>query len=106
MRRVFWTVKDCEVLVPQQTVYIRNGDMDKWKALENKAAFISEHLNGVGDSSFSAGGQTITTDEGTASERTRTVVVPKKVGVNLCKIHLTPLTAFGKCLMKGCKYAW
>lgn len=31
--------------MPQQTVYIRNADMIKWKALENKAAFISEHLN-------------------------------------------------------------
>lgn len=31
--------------MPQQTVYIRNGDMEKWKALENKAEFISFHLN-------------------------------------------------------------
>lgn len=29
----------------------------------------------------------------------------KEVGANLCKIHGTPLTVFGKCLMKGCKYA-
>lgn len=31
--------------MPQQTVYIRNADMERWKALENKAAFISKHLN-------------------------------------------------------------
>jgi hypothetical protein len=31
--------------MPQVTVYIRKEDLDKWKALENKAAFISQHLN-------------------------------------------------------------
>jgi hypothetical protein len=31
--------------MPQVTVYIRKEDLNKWKALENKAAFISQHLN-------------------------------------------------------------
>lgn len=30
--------------MPQQTVYIRNGDMDKWKALEHKSEFIHNAL--------------------------------------------------------------
>lgn len=35
--------------MPQQTVYIRQADLDKWKALENKADFISKHLNNEPD---------------------------------------------------------
>ena len=31
--------------MPQQTVYIRQADLAKWKALDNKADFISKHLN-------------------------------------------------------------
>jgi hypothetical protein len=31
--------------MPQQTVYIRQADLAKWKALSNKADFISKHLN-------------------------------------------------------------
>ena len=29
----------------------------------------------------------------------------RSVGANLCKIHNLPLTTYGKCLQKGCKYA-
>lgn len=31
--------------MPQVTVYIREGDIDKWKALEHKAEFIHKALN-------------------------------------------------------------
>lgn len=31
--------------MPQQTIYIRNDDMPKWKALENKSEFLSNALN-------------------------------------------------------------
>lgn len=31
--------------MPQMTVYIRNEDLDKWKALPNKAMAISNMLN-------------------------------------------------------------
>lgn len=83
--------------MPQQTVYIRNGDMDKWKALENKAAFISEHLNGKKQSDTPYKGMPEVLDF--ENEKT------KKLGNNLCNIHNTPLTLYGKCLMKGCKHA-
>ena len=32
--------------MPQVTVYIRQGDLDKWKALERKSAFIHKALTG------------------------------------------------------------
>lgn len=32
------------VYMPNVTVYIRKGDLDKWKALPNKAAWISRNL--------------------------------------------------------------
>ena len=31
--------------MPQKTVYIRDKDLAKWKALENKAAWLSKKLN-------------------------------------------------------------
>jgi len=34
--------------MPQVAVYIRNADLDKWKALSNKAEFISNALNELG----------------------------------------------------------
>lgn len=75
--------------MPQQTVYIRNGDMEKWKALENKAAWISAHLE----------------DEGTPLSMSNLRMVKNDPGLNLCKVHNIPLTMYGKCLQKGCKYA-
>lgn len=38
---------------------------------------------------------------------TRPVGRPRKMDVNtgVCKIHATPLTIYGRCLQKGCKYA-
>ena len=32
--------------MPQVTVYIRNEDLDKWKAVEKKTEFMHEALNG------------------------------------------------------------
>lgn len=32
--------------MPQVTVYIRNEDLEQWKALENKSQAISDMLNG------------------------------------------------------------
>lgn len=34
--------------MPQVTVYIREEDLDKWKAVDKKSAFISEALNSMG----------------------------------------------------------
>ena len=33
--------------MPQQTVYIRNDDMPKWKAIEHKSQFIADALEGL-----------------------------------------------------------
>lgn len=33
--------------MPQQTVYIRQDDLERWKQLPNKAEFIHNALNGI-----------------------------------------------------------
>jgi hypothetical protein len=33
--------------MPQVTVYIRNEDIEKWRAIEQKAEFIHDALNSV-----------------------------------------------------------
>lgn len=35
--------------MPQVTVYIRSGDLDKWKTLEKKSEFIHNALNSLRD---------------------------------------------------------
>ena len=35
--------------MPQQTVYIRKEDLPKWKALQNKSAFLSDALSKLPD---------------------------------------------------------
>lgn len=32
--------------MPKVTIWIRNEDYDKWKAIDNKPAWLHEHLNG------------------------------------------------------------
>lgn len=70
--------------MPQQTVYIRNDDMEQWKAIEYKSLWIHDRL-GV--------------------SRLRPEPKAKPIKNELCKIHGSPLTTLGKCLQKGCKYA-
>ncbi len=68
--------------MPQVTVYIRKQDLELWEALEKKSEFLSTALN----------------------KQTNVQTLTIKKGVNLCKIHNLPLTVYGKCLQKGCKY--
>lgn len=77
--------------MPQQTVYIRNDDMEKWKSLPNKAEFISNHLNNR---------QVFAMHRDQVDRE-----IKKAIGTNLCKVHGLPLTAYGKCLQKNCKYS-
>ena len=89
--------------MPTVPVYIRKADYEKWLALEKPAQFVSDALN--------SGAQTVSQrlqpagKTGFDLNRTPIQDIPNTIGTNLCKIHGTPKTAYGKCLMKGCKYA-
>jgi hypothetical protein len=117
--------------MPQRSVYIREEDDDKWLALKSKAEFIHNALNP--EEGFWAKGlpkenkpiktprvpgdpkQVITpnmiihtpkdAEKALAHAIRGDEAAADMMGVKLCKIHGTPLTKFGKCLIKGCKYA-
>lgn len=75
--------------MPQVTVYIRNEDLDKWKAIEKKAEFISDALR----SDALRGGSP------------ENSTVEEKEALKLCKNgHITNQLT-GRCTQKDCKYA-
>lgn len=87
----------------QQTLYIREGDMEKWRALKKKSEFIHNALNppdfkGIGEAAADL------------KEKLQTATFKRvesygSQGAKLCKTHGTPLDGRGKCLQKGCKYS-
>ncbi len=87
--------------MPQQTIYIRKDDMPKWKALEKKSEFLHNALNNIQRNARA------TTLQERADGKGESVELPPtfKKGTNLCNIHNLPMTVYGKCLQKGCKYA-
>jgi len=78
-------------------IWIRRENEEQWAKIKNKSEFVNElfqeHVLGK-----------FMTHEWVGKEKDE-IVKKEKVGVNLCKVHGTPLTVYGKCLMKGCKYA-
>lgn len=64
--------------MPQVTVYVREDDLDRWKAIEKKSEWLHNALNAeIPDKDIEA----LTCPNG----------------------HI--LSKFGKCMEKGCKYA-
>lgn len=90
--------------MPKQTVYVRDEDLAKWQALENKSTVIHNLLNGNTTTVFGL-------DEKPAKDKVAiddilgvSVTLPAERAANgLCKVHGVPLDSRGKCLQKGCK---
>lgn len=98
--------------MPQVTVYIREDDLDKWKALEKKSEFIHHALRGTPKeisppSKIKSTKNIKINDNGTMSPikpREPSEVITEMFTVYECKNgHI--LNKFGKCTTKGCKYA-
>lgn len=104
--------------MPQVTVYIREEDLVRWKAVQKKSEFIHNALNGavIGplDSNSDIASQVSTAariiksttdaEKATLNQLARDVA-PNYIKQKLCKIHGTPLDDRGRCLVKGCKYS-
>jgi hypothetical protein len=95
------------------TVYIRKQNWLKFEQEEKKAELINNLLtNHYKDTPYDNIPETLNfvsaSDKPQKRESSYTFKeqpsIPVK-GVNLCKIHNLPLTVYGKCLQKGCKYA-
>lgn len=87
--------------MPQQTIYIRNDDMPKWKALKNKSEFLSNALNGQ------IFGKIIKDvwDPDSIPTIETIPAVPKELEPRFCKNgHPIPYPK-DRCLGKGCKYS-
>ena len=80
--------------MPQKTVFVRDGDLDKWNSIEKKSEFIHQALNG--------GSNYQEYDPGNNSVATVVDKVPQIEGVakgfKLCKHGM----AIGLC-KHGCK---
>lgn len=88
-------------MLKQKTVYFREEDLESWAAVENKAQWLHDHLSVE---------KPVTVFKTTpipvsAEVVSEDVTLVKPRGANLCKVHGLPLTLYGKCLQKGCKYA-
>lgn len=79
--------------MPKVTVYIRNEDYALWRAIEEKSEFIHQALGSPQTSNEKV---TIVPADFKNSKITR-------LDNGSCKIHLMPLTVYGKCLVRGCK---
>lgn len=115
--------------MPQVTVYVREDDLAKWKALEKKSEWLSARLNYVPPKTIWDDGepaqalQPILNKVGRANKVIRPVGPSKTLGpdllnipgvqraseletkVKLCKVHGIPLDSRGRCMQKSCKYA-
>lgn len=101
----------------QCTIYIRKDNQERWKSITDKSAWVNAYLEksppnsvviskNLEPESLSTGGAV----SGRVFTGTRLIdPYPKEkqdtmYKLSVCKIHETPLTEFGKCLQKGCKY--
>lgn len=111
-------------MLKQKTVYFREEDLEAWEKVHNKAEFLHNALN-VRDAYVA-----LTPKEKSAVKKHISnpvdfvdILDPQKRGIDpkevilptpsferlangLCKIHGTPLDDRGRCMQKGCKYAW
>ena len=99
--------------MPQVHVYIRNDDMDAWKALDNKSQFIHDALQANQEPRNLHMDTVIRPDLrpeqppviNTPEQAHETVVnLRPKVNARTCPIHGTYFDYRGKCLQKDCKY--
>lgn len=118
--------------MPQVTVFVRNEDLKKWKAVEKKSEFIHKALFAMNDSKilrtpklhkqFDIATKPIPdilandgklrpaiNEEALVPPGSITleplVKVSERFSGPTCKIHGLPLDERGRCLQKGCKYA-
>ncbi len=82
--------------MPRATIYIREGDVEKWEIIDNKSEWISDALNG----------------DFKESKVTMKMTKPKQPSVhgvsksfNTCKNGHILSTLTGRCTQKDCKYA-
>lgn len=85
-------------------IHIRKENEDKWSSIPRGER--SELVNSLLEEDLTVT-QRLQPAGKTGFDLNRTPLqdIPKTVGTNLCRVHGTPKTAHGKCLMKGCKYA-
>jgi len=84
--------------MPQVTVYVREEDLDSWKAISKKSEFIHNAIN--------SNPKIIFKPEIKPETKLETFNKLKEtIGVKLCKVHGLPLDGRGRCLQKGCKYS-
>jgi hypothetical protein len=96
--------------MPKQTVYIRNADLEAWRALPNKSLWIHDHL---GDSAVPAERkphvprvfQEPPTEWVTPSLVPRLEQLVKEKNLKFCKNDHPIPEGHSKCLGKGCKYS-
>lgn len=90
--------------MPRVNIYLSKEDYVLWEQLDNRSKFVSEVLNiRLGVSSVPSEPERPTMIV-SASDVPMTPKNPSQLkSVEVCKIHGTPLTQFGKCMQKGCK---
>jgi hypothetical protein len=101
--------------MPKTSFYLRNEDIDKWKAVEEKSAWIHAMLHQLPEPREDPPLDDIkftdldTHDQAIVVLQERGVSLPKSKLLmypnGLCKIHGIALDNRGRCLQKGCKYA-
>lgn len=112
--------------MPQVTVFVRKADIEKWRALENKAEWLHEKLSGIPDAylltpklaqenprlvkRFDEITATLKTAETNAEANSdiimeRITATPERWNRGKCKDHGFPLDDRGRCTQKKCKYA-
>lgn len=99
--------------MPKVSFYLRNEDLDSWKAITKKTEFIHNAIYGHIDSVFEEHNKNIVLSEVIESpveaKKTISRLLDERMAIKekykVCKIHGTPLTEMGKCLQKGCKFA-
>lgn len=87
--------------MPQKTVFVRDGDLDKWNAIEKKSEFIHNALSDK--QNFELDKQVLPLHA--AQTKVAVPIAAERLTKGLCKVHGLPLDARGRCLQKGCKYA-
>jgi hypothetical protein len=112
--------------MPQVTVYIREEDLELWKAVEKKSQFIHMALRGNDIPKVNKAiderieiqkvikplmrqMKSTVNDVYAAQSLGQLPNAPKTLSKReangVCKIHGTPLDYRGRCTQKGCKYA-
>jgi hypothetical protein len=111
--------------MPHANIWVRKDDWEAWESIEDKPAFIHRSIinYGMGEDAPEAvkdradeeiamlnkvdelADSIELADRITAEEIINEKKITSAMPVAVCKIHGTPLSKFGGCLQKGCKYA-